>query len=345
MKQTYTLVEIANHIGATVEGDENCQISSLATLVSGQKSQIAFLANKQYKKQLADTQVDAVILAPEHAKDFAGNKLIMANPYLGFALTAQLLDTTPLPAENIHPTAVIDSRAIIGTNVTIGANAVIEAGAELADNVSVGAGCFIGKNAKIGQGTKLWANVSVYHHVKMGTDCLVQSASVIGSDGFGYANDKGQWIKIPQLGAVVIGNNVEIGAGTTIDRGALDDTIIEDGVIIDNQIQIGHNVVIGANSCIAASTAIAGSTKIGRYCTIAGCVAIAGHLTIADKTVITGNSMVIKSIEESGVYSSGMPAMTNRDWLKNNVRINKLGQLSEQVKALVAEVEQLKQVK
>ncbi|MGJ8693299.1 MAG: UDP-3-O-(3-hydroxymyristoyl)glucosamine N-acyltransferase [Thalassotalea sp.] len=345
MQKTYTLGAIAKHIGATVEGDENCLISSLATLLSAQKGQIAFLANSKYKSHLDETSADAVILSLDNAEFFPGNKLVMKNPYLGFALTAQLLDDTPLPAENIHPSAVIDASATLGANVAIGANAVIEADVVLADDVVIGAGCFIGKSAQLGQGTKLWANVSVYHKVIIGKHCLVQAGTVIGSDGFGYANDQGKWLKIPQLGSVVIGDHVEIGAGTTIDRGALDDTIIENGVIIDNQIQIAHNVIIGENTAIASGTAIAGSTKVGKYCTIAGCVAIAGHLTIADKTIITGNSMVIKSITESGVYSSGMPSMPNREWLKNNARINKLDKLTAQVKSLASQLNELQKEK
>ena len=341
MQPSYTLGQIAEKIGAIVDGDENCLIDSLATLVTAKKDQIAFLANAKYKHQLASTSASAVIISPDCVDDFIGNKLIMKNPYLGFALTAQLLDTTPNPADSIHATAVIDKSVILGNNVTIGANAVIESGVELADNVSIGAGCFVGKSAKIGANTKLWANVSIYHHVKIGKNCLIQSSSVIGSDGFGYANDKGQWLKIPQLGSVVIGDNVEIGACTTIDRGALDNTEIHNGVIIDNQIQIAHNVIIGERTAIAAGTSIAGSTKIGKDCTLAGRVAMSGHLTIADKVIITGNSMVIKSIKEAGLYSSGMPAMPNRDWLKNNVRINKLDKLTDQVKKLTAQLTEL----
>ena len=342
MSLSFTLKEIAEKIGATVEGDENCLISSLATLASAERGQVAFLANKKYKKQLSTPLASAVILAPDCQADFSGNKLVMHNPYLGFALTAQLLDTTPNPADNIHPSAVIADDVILGNGVCIGANSVVESGVELADNVVIGANCFIGKSVKVAENTKCWANVTIYHNVEIGHDCLIQAGSVIGADGFGYANHQGQWLKIPQLGTVIIGNKVEIGASTTIDRGALDNTEIHDGVILDNQIQIGHNAVVGQNSCIAACTAVAGSTTIGANCTIGGCVAIAGHLTIADKVMITGNTMVIKSITSAGVYSSGMPAMTNRDWLKNNVRINKLDKLTEQVKALTLQLDNLK---
>lgn len=344
MSQTfsYSLGQLAEKIGATVFGDSSIIINKVATLSSADTGQIAFLANSKYKKQLSSTNASAVIISQDCLEGYSGNALVMKNPYLGFALTAQLLDTTPSPANGIHPSAIVSASAKIADNVSIGANAVIEDDVTLDSCAVIGAGCFIGKSAHIGSNTKIWANVSVYHHVVIGKNCLIQSNTVVGSDGFGYANDKGQWLKIPQLGSVVIGNNVEIGAGTTVDRGALDNTEIHDGVIIDNQVQIAHNVIVGENTAIAGNSGIAGSTHVGASCTIGGGVAISGHLTIADKTMITGNTMVIKSISESGVYSSGMPAMSNRDWLKNNVRINKLEQLTNQVKELRAELDALK---
>lgn len=342
MSINFTLGEIAEHIGATVLGDESYLISSLATLASANKHQIAFLANSKYKNQLSDTQAGAVIVSPDVAESFSGNKLVMKNPYLGFALTAQLLDSTPKSAYDIHPTAVIAPCVKLGENTSVGANAVIETGVVLGDNVSIGANCFVGKEAIIGANTQLWSNVSIYHRVELGNNVLVQSNTVIGSDGFGYANEKGNWLKIPQLGSVVIGDNVEIGACTTIDRGALDNTEIHEGVIIDNQVQIAHNVVVGKHSALAGGSAIAGSTTVGSYCILGGNVGVAGHLTITDKTTITADTMVIQSIEEPGVYSSGMPAMKNRDWLKNNVRINKLDQLTKQVKSLQTQINELK---
>lgn len=343
-KKSYTLGQIAEHIGANAQGDENQIISSIATLSSATTGQIAFLANSKYKSQLADTKASAVILSENCLDDYNGNALLMKDPYIGFALTAQLLDTTPTSADDIHPSAVISPSATIGKNVAVGANAVIESDAVIADGVSIGAGCFIGKGAKIGAFTKLWSNISVYHQVEIGDHCLLQANTVIGSDGFGYANDKGQWLKIPQLGSVIVGNRVEIGAGCTIDRGALENTEIHDGVIIDNQVHVAHNVIIGQSTAIAGNSGIAGSTKIGAYCTIGGEVAISGHLTIADKTMITGNSMVVKSITESGVYSSGMPAMPNREWLKHNARMSRIEQLMNQVKVLTAEVDTLKKI-
>ena len=218
----------------------------------------------------------------------------------------------------------------MGKNVSIGPHAVIESGVKLADNVQIGPG----KDAIVGANTKLWANVTLYHRVVLGQDCLIQSATVIGADGFGYANDKGRWVKIPQLGTVVLGDRVEVGASSTIDRGALDDTIISNGVIIDNQCQIAHNVVIGENTAIAGCTVVAGSTTIGRHCTVGGLVGINGHMEICDNVHITGMSMVTKSINKPGVYSSGMPATENREWRKNGVALRNLSTLNQRVKAL-----------
>ncbi|WP_175623849.1 UDP-3-O-(3-hydroxymyristoyl)glucosamine N-acyltransferase [Pseudocolwellia agarivorans] len=338
IKKNFTLAEIAKEIGATVNGDENCQVNSLATLANAKTGQIAFLANKKYRQQLNHTQASAVIINKECLDDVPTNALIMDNPYLGYALTAQLLDTTPKPSSSIHSSAVIHSSVALGENVSVGANAVIEAGVALADNVIIGAGCFIGENTSIGSHTAMWANVSIYHNVKIGTHCLIQANTVIGSDGFGYAPVGGKWLKIPQLGSVIIGNNVEIGASTTIDRGALDDTIIEDNVILDNQIQIAHNVVIGAGTAMAACSVIAGSTTIGKNCTIAGLVGINGHIEIADNCIFTGMSMVTKSMTKPGVYSSGMPVSPNKEWNKMNARVRRLDSISKRLSTLESEI-------
>jgi len=336
-----SLAELANKIGAQIHGDESCTVERLATLEKAQQGEIAFLSNSKYKQQLSETKASAVIISKECLADCPTNSLVMDNPYLGYAKVAQLLDTTPMPASNVHPSAVIADDASVAATATIGANTVIESGAVIGEQVSIGAGCFIGKNAKLGNNTKLWPNVCVYHEVIIGDDCLVQANTTIGSDGFGYANDKGNWIKIPQLGSVQVGNRVEIGANTTIDRGALDDTIIKDGVILDNQIQIAHNVVIGENTAMAACSVIAGSTTIGRNCTIAGLVGINGHIEISDGAVFTGMTMVTKSIDKPGVYSSGMPCQPNKEWHKSNARIRKLDTLNTKIKQIEATLTQL----
>jgi UDP-3-O-[3-hydroxymyristoyl] glucosamine N-acyltransferase len=341
---SYTLKQLAEKIGAEVHGDASYIIDSLATLSSAGAQQIAFLANKKYSQQLSETKAGAVIISSQNINDCNTHALVMDNPYLGYALTAQLLDTTPKPAHNIHPSAQISPDVTLGVNVAIGANAVIEKGVVISDNVIIGAGCFIGEETLIGSHTKLWANVSVYHRVKIGQNCLIQANTVIGSDGFGYANDKGKWLKIPQLGGVIIGDNVEIGASTTIDRGALEDTVIKNGVILDNQIQIAHNVVIGENTAMAACSVIAGSTTIGKNCVIAGLVGINGHIDIGDGCVFTGMSMVTKNINEPGVYSSGMPCQTNKEWNKNNARIRKLESILKRIKSAEHEIEHLNKI-
>lgn len=343
----YTLVEIAEKIGATLiyaadNSEVTIEVSSLATLENAGKGQVAFLSNSKYREQLCNTQATAVIINQESVEACKTNALVMDNPYVGYALVAQILNSTPAPANEIHPSAVISLDANIGLNVSIGANSVIESGVSLADNVCIGANCFIGKNSTIGDNTALWSNVSVYHNIEIGQDCLIQANTVIGSDGFGYAKNKGQWIKIPQLGSVIIGNRVEIGASTTIDRGALDSTIIKDGVILDNQIQIAHNVVIGENTAIAACSVIAGSTTVGKNCTVAGLVGINGHITIVDGCVFTGMTMVTKNMVKPGVYSSGMPAADNREWNKTNARIRKLESLTKRVKELEGQLSLLK---
>jgi UDP-3-O-[3-hydroxymyristoyl] glucosamine N-acyltransferase len=339
---TYTLADIAKHIDAKLvivdekQFSQNSVVNSLATLANAKLGQVAFLANKKYISQLGSTQASVVIINEDMLEQCPTNALIMDNPYKGYAILANLLDTTPKVSEGIHVTSVIDSSVTIGENVSVGANSVIESGVKLADNVSIGAGCFIGKNTTIGKGTSLWSNISIYHNVIIGEACLIQANTVIGSDGFGYApvNEQYKWYKIPQLGRVVIGDRVEIGASTTIDRGALEDTIIKDGAILDNQIQIAHNVVVGENTAMAACSVIAGSTVVGENCTIAGLVGINGHINITDNCVFTGMAMVTKDITTSGVYSSGMPAAPNKEWNKTNARVKRLDSLTKRVKEL-----------
>lgn len=342
---SYTLAEIAKHLNAELvisakldSFNADSKITSLATLANAKSGQVAFLANSKYVSQLGSTNASAVIISPDALSECPVNALVMDNPYMGYALLANLLDTTPASATGIHKSAVIADDVTLGDHVSIGANSVIESGVQLGDNVSIGAGCFIGKNVAIGKGTTLWSNISIYHDVIIGQACLVQANTVIGSDGFGYApvNAQYKWHKIPQLGSVVIGDHVEIGASTTIDRGALEDTVIKDGVILDNQIQIAHNVVIGENTAMAACSVIAGSTVIGKNCTIAGLVGINGHITIADNCVFTAMAMVTKGVSSAGVYSSGMPAVTNKEWNRSNARVKRLDSLTKRVKELEA---------
>ncbi|WP_162045746.1 UDP-3-O-(3-hydroxymyristoyl)glucosamine N-acyltransferase [Vibrio taketomensis] len=337
--KTLTLAELATITGGELHGDANATVTMVAPMDKAQQGHVTFLSNPKYAKHLAECQATVVMVKNAQLEQCQGNALVVDDPYVAFAKVAQALDTTPKAASAIAPSAVIAETAKLGENVAIGANAVIEEGVELGDGVVIGAGCFIGKNAKIGSNTQLWANVSVYHEVQIGSDCLVQSNTVIGSDGFGYANEKGEWIKIPQLGSVRIGNRVEIGACTTIDRGALEDTIIADNVIIDNQMQIAHNVEIGYGTAMAGGTIVAGSTKIGKYCIIGGASVLNGHIEIADGVTITGMGMVMRSIDEKGIYSSGIPLQTNKEWRKMATRVHRIDDMNKRLKAVEKQLE------
>lgn len=332
--QQVTLKEIGQLLNATIRGDDTQIVMSVATLEDAIEGQLSFLANSKYRAQLEATQASAVLLTEKDAADYKGTAIIVADPYVGFARVAQLLDTSPKAAVGIHPSAQIDASAKLGENVSIGANAVISANVILSDNVQIGAGSVVGESSIIGQNSCLWANVTLYHNVHIGTDCTIHSASVIGSDGFGYANENGNWIKIPQTGGVRIGNRVEIGASTSVDRGALSHTEIHDGVIIDNQVQIAHNVVIGQNTAIAGGTIVAGSSTIGKYCIIGGGCGISGHISIADGVHISGGTNVTSVIREKGVYSSATIAMENKLWRRNTVRFRQLDELFARVKQL-----------
>ncbi|MFU9135930.1 UDP-3-O-(3-hydroxymyristoyl)glucosamine N-acyltransferase [Erwinia tasmaniensis] len=332
------LADLAQQLDADLHGDGDLVISGIASMQSAQTGQITFLSNSRYREQLAACQASAVVLTETDLDFFNGAALVVKDPYLTYARMAQILDTTPQPAQDIAPGAVIDSSAQLGNNVSVGANAVIESGVILGEGAIIGPGCFIGKNTRIGAGSRLWANVSIYHDVQIGERCLIQSGTVIGADGFGYANDRGNWVKIPQLGTVIIGDRVEIGACTTIDRGALDNTQIGNGVIIDNQCQIAHNVVIGDNTAVAGGVIMAGSLKIGRYCMIGGASVINGHMEICDKVTVTGMGMVMRPITQPGVYSSGIPLQPNKTWRKTAALVMNIDEISKRLKSIERKV-------
>lgn len=328
MARTYLLAELAALLDAELIGDPQQEISALATLQTATAKDLTFIANPAYKKYLSTTHAGAVIIHPDLIDEFSGNKLVVKKPYVTYAKVTRYFDSHRPSFAGIHPTAVIGKNCTLGNNVSIGPNSVLGDGVVLGDDVVIGAGCYIGEDSIVGRGTQLAANVSIYHGVSIGSDCRIHSGAVIGADGFGFAPDAGEWIKIHQLGGVVIGNKVEIGACTCIDRGALDDTCIADGVIIDNQVQIAHNVSIGKGTAIAAQTGIAGTTSIGEYCTIAGAVGIVGHLSITDKVHITAMSLVTGSITESGSYSSGTALGPTKEWRKNAARFRQLDKLA-----------------
>jgi UDP-3-O-[3-hydroxymyristoyl] glucosamine N-acyltransferase len=331
---TYTLGELARRLDLECRGDAAVELKGLAALPSAQSDQLSFLADKRYRDDLPGSAAGAVILTVEMAEQFAGNCLISANPYLSYAQASQLFDDAIGWGEGIAESAFVDPSAVIGDNVSIGPNASIAAGVVIGAGSRIAAGCSIGAAAVIGENCLLHANVTVYHKVRIGDRVKVHSGTVIGSDGFGYAPSREGWTKIAQLGTVVIGNDVEIGACTAIDRGAIEDTVIADGVIIDNQVHIAHNCRIGEGTAIAGCVGMAGSTVIGKNCTMAGMVGIAGHLEICDNVHLSGMTVVTKSITDPGSYSSGTGMMPSRDWRKSAVRFSQLDDIYKRLQAL-----------
>ena len=329
-----TLAFIAEQLNAQLVGDATALISAVGTLEEATSHQISFLSNSKYRKFLQSTQAGAVLIKADDLSYCPVNALVVNDPYVAFAKIAQLLDSTPAAAYGRGQNIVIDPSATVPDSVVIGPNVVISAGAVIGENVQIGAGTVIGQDSIIGSNSRLWANVTLYHNVHLGQDCIIHSGAVIGSDGFGYANERGQWVKIPQTGGVRIGDRVEIGANSTIDRGALGHTEIHNGVIIDNQVQVAHNDIIGENTAIAGSTTIAGSVTIGKYCIIGGNCAIAGHLSIADGVHISGATNITGNMREPGLYSSATVAMDNKTWRKNTVRFRQLDELFQRVKTL-----------
>ncbi|MFM2485858.1 UDP-3-O-(3-hydroxymyristoyl)glucosamine N-acyltransferase [Celerinatantimonas yamalensis] len=338
---TVTLEQIAQWVGGELHGSHQASIEKIAPLPKAGPTDATFLTDSRYREQLASCQAGVILISAADARFAKGAVIVVKDPYLAYAKLAYHLDTTPASATSIHPSAVIAEDVVMGKNVYVGANAVVESGVQLGDECQIGAGCFVGQRAQIGQRTKLWANVSIYHEVQIGYDCLIQAGAVIGSDGFGYANDRGQWIKIPQTGRVIIGNHVEIGAATCIDRGALEDTIIHDGVIIDNLCQIAHNVEIGENTAIAGCTTMAGSLKVGKYCVIGGASVFNGHMEICDQVHISGMSMVMRPIDQPGVYSSGIPAQSNKEWRKTAARVMKIDDMNKRLRELEHQLSKL----
>ncbi|WP_280546365.1 UDP-3-O-(3-hydroxymyristoyl)glucosamine N-acyltransferase [Halomonas sp. 11-S5] len=330
-----TLAEIAERLGAHLEGDGGRRVCGLATLREAEPDQVAFLANRAYLKDLPGTRAAAVLLPPGHAESCPVARLEMDNPYLGYAELSRLFD--PLAGRTpagIHPTALVADDVRLGAEVAIGPQAVIESGVELGDEVVIGPGCVVGANSRIGPGSRLHANVTVCHGVVIGARAILHSGCVIGGDGFGFAHDGSRWHKIAQLGGVVLGDDVEVGSCSSIDRGALGDTLIGDDVKIDSQVQIAHNVQIGDHSALAGCVGIAGSTRVGRHCMLGGGVGLSGHLTIADGVQVTGMSLVTNSILEPGIYSSGTGAMDNAQWRRNAVRFKQLDDIARRLARL-----------
>ncbi len=330
----YTLGEVADKLELTFSGDADLPITGLAPLESAHTGQLTYVTGNKFLDQLRASKAAAVICPEDLLEECPGAYLVSASPYLSYARASRLMDTAPVPEPGVHATAVLADDVVLGSDVSIGPLATVEQGAVLGDGVIIGAGAHIGANVQLGDRCRIYPRAVIYHGVTFGRDCTVHSQTVIGADGFGWAPGPDGWEKIHQLGSVVIGDRVDIGASSTIDRGAMDDTVIGDGVIIDDQVHIAHNCRIGKNTAIAGCVGIAGSTIIGENCTFAGQVGISGHLEICDGAHFTGQARITRSIPQPGSYGSGTPLQPTREWARNATRFTQLDALNKRVKAL-----------
>ena len=333
------LDDIVARFGGELVGDGSVKVCQVATLASAGAGQIAFLSNPKYRQQLKSTGASAVIVSRANAADTELPRIIHSNPYACYARVAALLNPPPVPVRGSHPSAVVDSP--LPASASVGANAVVGKGVRLGENVVIAPGCVIGDDVQIGDDCLIHPRVVIYPNCVLGQRVIVQSGAVIGSDGFGFAKEGARWVKIPQIGRVVIGDDVEVGANTTIDRGALDDTVIGNGVKLDNQIQVAHNVHIGDDSAMAGCVGIAGSTHIGQRCTVGGAGMIVGHLELADDVHVSAGTMVTKNLRRPGQYTSIYPLEAHDDWLHNAAQIRRLGQMAKRLAELEEKLEQM----
>jgi UDP-3-O-[3-hydroxymyristoyl] glucosamine N-acyltransferase len=335
------LAELARYLRAELRGDPDHRISAVASLNRAGESELAFVGNAKHLAALSSTRAGAVLLGAEHAHGYAGNALIAADPRLAFARAAELLHPPRRSAPGAHATATIDPAAVVAKSAWIGPHSIVEAGASIGERCQIGAGCHIGAGATIGSDTNLVARVHVGERCTVGSRCLLHPGVVIGSDGFGFVREDERWVHIPQLGRAVLGDDVEVGANTTVDRGALEDTVIGNGVKLDNLIQIAHNVRIGDHTAIAAQVGVAGSAVIGRRCTVGGQAAIMGHLEIADDVHVTAASLVTTSLREPGTYSSSFKAVPAQGWRRAVARLGQLDGMARRLKQLEERLKQL----
>lgn len=338
----FTLAAIAEHIQAEIKGDPSCEITGIATLQDAQPGEISFLDNPKYRRYLPATAATAVILKSDDAAQCPANALIVSQPYVAYAKTAQLFVPKAETCVGVHATAIIGEGCQIDPSASIGAYVVIGNRCKIGANTRINAHCTLGDDTCLGDNTVCHPRVTLYHQTQVGHDCEIHSGAVIGADGFGLANENGQWLHVPQMGAVVIGNRVSIGANTTIDRGTIGNTVIGDGVKLDNQIQIAHNVEIGENTAIAACVGISGSSKIGKQCILAGGVGVAGHIQLADNVIVTAMAGVSNSINQPGTYSGGFPALPNREWRRNTVTLRRIDKLVQRINYLETKLKENK---
>ncbi len=336
------LAELARLLGETLVGDGAIEIHQVASLEEAQTGHLSFLTNSKYRKQLDKTQASAVILHPDLQEITHLPRILAHNPYACYAKATALLNPRKRFEPGIHPTAVVAQGVRIDPSASIGPLVTLAAGVEVGVNAVIMAGCHLGENVKIGDDSLLYPNVTVYHGCQIGKRAIIHAGAVIGADGFGFANEHGKWLKIPQIGRVVVGDDVEVGANTTIDRGALNDTVIADGVKLDNQIQIAHNVRVGENVAMAGCAGVAGSAVIGAGSTVGGGGMVLGHLTLAEGVHVTAGTLVTKSITEPGKYSSAMPVMEHRAWLRTAANMKHIDELAARISELEKSLESLK---
>ncbi len=336
----FTLAEIAARFGGRVVGAPQVLIRQVGTLERAGDGQIAFLANPRYRARLAATRAAAVIVGPDAEALTALPRIVCDNPYAYFARVSQLLNPPEAVVPGVQPGARVAAGARIDVTARIDAGASVEAGAAIGPGCWIGAGCVVGQGAELGVGCRLYPCVVIYAGCRLGARVVLHSGVVIGADGFGIAREDGRWIKIPQIGRVVIGDDVEIGANTTIDRGAIEDTVIEEGVKLDNQIQIGHNCRVGAHTAMAGCVAVAGSADIGRRCTIGAGAIILGHLSICDDTQVSADTVISRSIRQPGTYTGMFPFDDNRSWARNTALVRHLAELAERVRRLERQLQQ-----
>lgn len=342
MGKQYSLHDIVNALGGVVVGDGSTLIQRVSSLANAKAGDISFLNDSKYQKALASCEASAFILKQAHADLTAAPKIVVENPYAYFAKVSAFLNPPATFSLGVASSAIVAATAKIPASCSIGELVYIGENVQLGENVVIGSGCIIENDVSIADSTRLEPHVTIKHHCEIGQNCHIFSGAVIGSDGFGYAEEAGRWIKIPQVGRVVLHADVDVGANTTIDRGALDDTIIEEGVKLDNLIQIGHNCIIGAHTVIAGCVGVAGSARIGRHCKIGGAAMILGHLEIADKVTISPGSMITRSLTVADTYTALMPFQTHKEWLNTAAKIRRLEDFTDKIKQLEKEIALLK---
>jgi len=335
-----TVRAIADALGGEVRGNDSLIVTQVAPLERATASEIGFVAHAKYRKALETTKAGVLILPKSLAEHAAGTSIVVEDPYLYFARVAQLLNPARQDYHGVHSSAVVLSP--LPASVSVGALAFVGEGCSIGDNVIIGPGCVIEAESSVGADTLLHANVVLYAATQVGARCIVHSGAVLGSDGFGFARERdGRWVKIPQIGRVVVGDDVEIGANTAIDRGALDDTVIENGVKLDNLIQIAHNCRVGEHTAMAASSGMAGSATLGKRVMVGGQAGIMGHIEVADDVVVSSRSFMSKSVSEKGVYTATIPAISHNDWLRNAVHIKHLDEMADRIKQLEKKLKEL----